>query len=126
MNGWQLICGSTDKDDGHAIYAIEGITPVEAARAFGTGSHNAWPVPETERVCDELSRVFEIVPFRPYFVDAAGYKCRFARQIKPEEAAAAEQILTAGVEGYLSRWSGEGSLLADAVIAENELRLWWD
>jgi hypothetical protein len=124
LGRWQLVCGLLgDDEDGHAIYAIDGISPVDVARGFATGSHNA---SETDRVCEQLARVFEVAPFRPYFADAAGYKCRFERPISREQGAAVEQILTVGLEGYHSEWSGVGPLVADAVVAENGLRLWCD
>ncbi|MCZ7647195.1 MAG: hypothetical protein M5U26_18390 [Planctomycetota bacterium] len=126
LNGWQLVCGLREDDDGHAIYAIEGMHAVELARAFGTGTHNCWHAPETDQACAELNRIYKILPFRPYFVDAAGYKCRFERRISKKQAAQVEQILTVGLEGYYGEWSGEGPVLANTVIVDNGLRLWWD
>jgi hypothetical protein len=132
LGGWQLVCGQLSDDShepaidvSHSIYAIDGLSPIDLARAFATGSHNLM-APVTDQVCDELARVFAVAPFRPSFVDAAGYKCRFDRPISRAQARQIEEILTEGLEGYLADYSGEGPLLVDALLAENALRLWWD
>ena len=70
LGNWQLICGMLrDDNTGHSIYLIDGICPIELAREFATGSHNAgWPEAEEEEieeVCRELACVFKIAPFRP-------------------------------------------------------------
>jgi len=75
LGGWQLVGGALSDDEGTAIYLIDGISAVDVARAFGTGSHQ---VDQTQRVCDELARVYEVAPFRPYYADAAGYNLRAA------------------------------------------------
>lgn len=123
----QVVCGALDRDDGHAIYVIEGISPVELAREFATGSHDAWPGSDTAIVCDELTRIFRVAPFRTYFVDAAGYKARFKSQITVEQAAEIERIVSVGLEGYSSDWTIEdGPNIAKVILAENQIRLWWD
>jgi hypothetical protein len=122
----QVVCGLLDRDEGHAIYLIEDATPIDVAREFGTGTHNAFTGGEAEQVCDELSRVFKIAPFRPYFVDAAGYKAKFVGELTAKQAESIEGILTVGLEGYVSEWSGDGPIMADTLLKENGLRLWWD
>lgn len=126
LNAWQLVCGYIGGENGHRIFAIEGTHPVDLAREFRTGSHNLWSNPQTERVCAQLAMIFELAPFRPYFVDDAGYKSRFIQPISRQQADAIEHILTVGLEGYVSEWTGYGPIVADAVLAENGLRLWWD
>jgi hypothetical protein len=122
----QVFCGLLESDDGHCLYLIEDASVADIARVFETGSHNAFPRPQTERVCDELSRVYEIAPFRPYFVDAAGYKATFLQPITQDQAKQVESVLTVGLEGYVSEWSGNGPLMVDTLVKENGLRLWWD
>jgi hypothetical protein len=122
----QLFCGMLGYDIGHAIYVIENISSIEIAREFQVGSHNAFGPSIQAKVCNELTRVFEIANFRPYFIDAAGYKARFLKQITENQAASIEEILTQGLEGYASEWSGDGPLLANTVLEENQIRLWWD
>ena len=126
LDEWQIVCGCKGDDAGHSIYVIHGFSPIELAREFRTGSHNAWPKAETDKVCEQLGSVFEIAPFQPYFIDAAGFKCRFIQPISSQQADAIERILTVGLEGYVSEWSGQGPIVADTVVAENGLRLWWD
>jgi hypothetical protein len=125
LGQWQLVCGLLDDDENHAIYAIDGISAVEVARQFGTGSHNNWPE-AVDEVCEELSRVFEIAPFRPYFADAAGYKCRFTPPISRTQAEMVGQLVTQGLEAYVSEGLGEDRLFVETLISENGLRLWWD
>jgi hypothetical protein len=69
----QLFCGLLGNQGGHAIYVIEDQSAIEIARQFDVGAHNAFHGPGAAKVCDQLQRIFEIAPFRPYFVDAAGY-----------------------------------------------------
>jgi hypothetical protein len=121
----QVVCGCLGDDDGHAIYLIENASPVDLAREFETGSHNKGD--DMKKVCDELAQVFDVAPFRPYFVDAAGYKAKFLSPITRERASLIESILTVGLEGYdESDSSGNGSAIAESLIAENGFRLWWD
>jgi hypothetical protein len=122
----QVVCGFLPGDDGHAIYLIEDGSAIEVAREFETGSHNAFAGVETEQVCDELSCVLKVAPFRPYFADAAGYKAKFLDRLTARQAQAIERILTVGLEGYLSEWSGDGPIMAETLVEENGLRLWWD
>jgi len=125
LAAWQIVCGMHGYD-GHRIFAISGVSAVKLAREFCTGSHQVYTTPESEKVCEQLAKVYEVAPFRPYFVDCAGYKCRFIQPISRPQSLAVEKILTVGLEGYVSEWSGHGPILADAVLAENGLRLWWD
>ena len=122
----QLVCGLLEGDDGHAIYLVENASAIDLARDFETGSHNAFAGPETEQVCDELSRIFKVASFRPYFVDAAGYKAKFLDRLTTRQSQMIEGILTVGLEGYVSEWSGDGPILAETLVKENGLRLWWD
>lgn len=119
LGAWQLFCGALDYD-GHSIYAIEGASPIELARAFQTGSHNAW---DTDQVADELTRVFGIAPFRPYFIDIAGYKCRFDPPLSRTQAELIEQVLTVGMETYCDV---DDLSMVSILLSENALRLWWD
>src|SRR5438477_9899250 len=59
----QVVCGFLEGDDGHAIYLVEDASAIDLAKEFETGSHNAFAGPETEQVCDELSRLFKVAPF---------------------------------------------------------------
>jgi hypothetical protein len=68
--------------------------------------------------------VYEIAPFRPYFIDPAGYKCRFVPTVSRQQAGAIEDILSVGFEGYAQ--DDIDGPLADVIVAENGLRLWWD
>lgn len=123
----QLICGLLEEMEGHAIFLIENISAIEIAREFETGSHNAWPEPETDQVCSDLRRVFEVAPFRPFFADAAGYKCRFNSPLTRAQAKAIEKIITVGLEAYDPGEDFENpDWLTEIVISENGLRLWWD
>jgi len=115
---WQVICGLLDHENGHRIFVIDAVHPVELARQFGTGSHNAW---DTEQVCNELAKVYDIAPFRPYFIDPAGYKCRFVPAISRQQANAIEEFITVGMEPY-----GDVESLAGTLVANIELRMWWD
>jgi hypothetical protein len=123
----QIVCGYIDGDSAHCIYAIENTSAVELAREFETGSHNPpFFRSQVTQVVVQLSRVFELAPFRPYFIDPAGYKAKFINPITARLANAIEDILTVGLESYASEYSGDGPLMADTLISENGLRLWWD
>jgi len=125
----QIFCGHRGDDAGPAIYLIEDVSPIELAKEFETGSHNALDKFETKRVCDELARIFKIAPFRPYFMDAAGYKAKFLEPLTLETAQSIVGILTVGLEGYASEWTGEESEMSEMVetlMRENQIRLWWD
>jgi hypothetical protein len=122
----QIVCGSLESDDGYVLYLIENASATELAREFATGSHNDFEGSQPKRVYDELSRVFKIAPFRPYFIDDAGYKAKFLDPLTQEQAHAIESVLTVGLEGYVSEWSGDGPLMVDTLLKENGLRLWWD
>ena len=119
LNGWQVFCGSRQGDEGHAIYAIKGISPIAVASEFETGVAFG----DTPQLCAELVLVDQIARFRPYFVDPSGYKCRFLEDLTPDKARDIEATLTVGMEHYLDEG---GSTMAAMLLRENELRLWWD
>ena len=77
-------------------------------------------------MCDELTRIFKVAPFRPYFADAAGYKAKFLDRLTAKQAQTIEGILTVGLESYISEWPGNGSIMAETLIKEDGLRLLWD
>lgn len=120
----QVVCGLLGRDMGHSIYVIENVSPLELVREFETGSHNSSDDPDD--VYDELSRVFKVAPFRPYFVDSAGYKARFLKRLTIEQAREIDQILTVGMEGYMCEWTGDEDCIPATLVKENLLRLWWD
>ena len=84
-----------------------------------------------KKVRKELARLHKIAPFRPYSVDAAGYKARFTSPVPLNRCVQIEkkQILSEGLEGYASEWTGdeqEGEYLRAKIFKEQGIRLWWD
>ncbi len=120
----QVVCGLLGRDMGHSIYVIENASPLDLVREFETGSHNSSDDPD--EVYDELSRVFKVAPFRPYFVDSAGYKARFLKRLTTRQSHKIADILTVGLEGYICEWTGVEDSIAETLVKENGLRLWWD
>lgn len=120
----QIVVGGLDDDDEHRIYLAEDASPADIARAFKTGTHDWHEL--TEKVCDELMRVFAVVQFRPYYADPAGYKATFAHPLNREEASAIEEILTEGLDYYVAE-AGIDTWVADLLLRDrNLLFLWWD
>jgi hypothetical protein len=132
-----LFYGCVDGDAGHRIYSIPADTPVgEVVRFFRVGTHGAesYGVPPEEALEKFASRVeiiSSLVPCRVIFADPAGLKLKFMRQITRGEVKLIEtlfpfdEVMTAGLEFYLSEWDGEGSLL-DRVLEDNAIKFWWD
>jgi len=127
IDRYQLVSGLLDDDQpGHQLFAVFDIHPCDLITEFRVGSHN-----NEEQVVDEvyaqMTRIYETVrPFRPYFVDAAGYHCAFEGRITKPESEKIEKILTVGLEWYWSRWERSGSPVVPVVLRENELHIWWD
>ena len=124
----QVLCGHMAEDRGHRLYLIEDIEPAELIEQFECGSHNLSSIghDDSEQCYEEMEAVHQIAPYRPYFADGAGFKARFLESISQEKALQIEDILTVGLEGYQSDWSGEGPVLAETLVKENQVRLWWD
>jgi hypothetical protein len=120
----QLVVGGLDEEHAHRIYLAENASAADIARAFRTGTHDGYEL--TEQVCDELMRVFAVAPFRPFYADPAGYKATFTHPLSRDEALAIEEIMTVGLDYYISE-AGIDTFVADLLMRdENFLFLWWD
>lgn len=135
--GYQLFCGLLDDDQpDHQLFAIAGADACKLIRVFRVGSHNqgsrAVEDATVEAVFEEMRRIFEVRPFRPYFIDAAGYHCRFVGPLSREEAARIGELFHGnGEEWYASNWyedtlEGFPEYVIAELLRENELHLWWD
>lgn len=129
--------GALDSDHEHRLYVLPAIVSItEIIEAFEVGSHNAFmhgSDPETMKklVAEQAEQIALILPCRVVFADAAGLRLRFTRQISENELLEIEKLFSgvdefqAGLEIYLSEWSGQGKIL-DPVLKENCFRFWWD
>lgn len=124
----QVICGRMADDPGHRLYLIEDIEPAEVIEQFETGMHGLYSYgqDDSEQCYEEMEAVYKIAAYRPYFADAAGFKARFLETLSAAQALRIEDVLTVGLEGYQSEWSGQGPVVADTLMKENQIRLWWD
>jgi len=132
-----LFFGLKDGDEGHKLYAVPISTPIgQIVRDFQIGSHGAesysWDVEETiQMVAEKTEAIAAVIPCRVTYADPAGLKLRFLRQIteadmeKIEALFPEDEMMQAGLEGYLSEWDGEGSPLS-RIAQENLIHLWWD
>ena len=82
-------------------------------------------------VAEKAEAIAAVIPCRVTFADPAGLKLRFLRQIteadmeKIKALFPEDEMMQAGLEGYLSEWDGEGSPLS-RIAQENLIHLWWD
>ena len=118
----QIFCGAMPKSTSQSIYAIQDISSSQLARIFETGSHSGSAF-ETEKLCEQLENIYRIAPFRPYFIDSAGYKASFQKQITLKQAKLIASLVVIGVDGYSAE---TGTAIAKTLVAENEIRFWWD
>ena len=132
-----LFFGLKDGDKGHKLYAVSTVTPIsQIVRDFQIGSHGAesysWDVEETiHLVAEKADAIASVIPCRVTFADPAGLKLRFLRQVTEADMErikalfSEDDMMQAGLEGYLSEWDGEGSPLS-RIAEENLIHLWWD
>ncbi len=129
--------GLKDGDEGHKLYAVPLDTPIgQIVSDFQVGSHGAesysWDVESTIRlVAEKADAIASVIPCRVTFADPAGLKLRFLRRVteadleKIEALFPEDEMMQAGLEGYLSEWDGEGSPLS-RIAEENFIHFWWD
>ena len=132
-----LIFGLIEGDDGHRIYDIPAhVSFGSIAHAFRVGSHGAQSYgydedDNVEMVARKLDVIEGIAPGRVTFADAAGFKVRFTSPISGEDYPLIEalfpenEMMQAGLESYISAWSGHGHPLAP-LLGSDLLHLWWD
>lgn len=135
--GRNRLIGLADTDDAHYIYDLPATASFGAvARAFRVGSHGAMsygydPDETVERVARKLDVIEGIASGRVVFADAAGFKVRFDRPISADDYHLIEalfpedEMMQAGLEAYVSEWSGEGHPL-ESLKGSDLLHLWWD
>jgi hypothetical protein len=135
--GKNWIFGLIEGDEHHRIYEIPSSESFGTiARAFRVGSHGAlncgYDEDDTvEMVARKLDVIEGIAPGRVIFADAAGFKVRFLSPISSEDYPLIEalfpenEMMQAGLESYVSEWSGEGHPLAQ-LRGSDLLHLWWD
>jgi len=124
-------------DEGHRIYEIPMRASFsEIVRAFRVGSHNcllrSFDEDEAvELVAQKLDVIQRIAPGRAIFADTAGFKIRFEESVSADDYPLIEALFPedewyeAGLESYISSWSGNGHPLA-VLRGNNLLHLWWD
>jgi hypothetical protein len=129
--------GLKDGDEGHKLYAVPATTQIgQIVHDFQIGSHGAesysWDVERTiQMVADKAEAIAAVIPCRVTFADPAGLKLRFLRQVTAADMERIEALfpeddmMQAGLEGYLSEWDGEGSPLS-RIAEENLIHFWWD
>jgi hypothetical protein len=135
--GKNWIVGLAEGDEGHRIYEIPSSASFGAiARAFRVGTHGAqsygYDEDDTvEMVARKLDVIEGIAPGRVIFADPAGFKVRFVSPISAEDYPLIEalfpedEMMQAGLESYISEWSGTGHPLS-RLCGSDLLHLWWD
>ena len=128
--GYQVFCGLYDETQKcHQLFAVSGVDGCQLIRDFRVGSHNqGWADAEESEiraVYKQMTGIYQVRPFRPYFVDAAGYHCTFEGQITLREAAAVERLLEVGLEWYAQHeWQIEDDdspqALAPVIVKERK------
>ena len=130
--GYQIFCGLLDDAQAeHRLFAVTDTDPCELIREFRVGSHNqanrAVEDATVEAVFTQMHGIYAVRPFRPYFIDAAGYHCRFVGSLTRDEAIAIERLFKEGGESYAANWDGDDEdYVLTQLLSENELHLWWD
>jgi hypothetical protein len=131
------LIGLIEGDERHRIYDVPACASFgDIARAFRVGSHGAnsygYDESETiEMVAQKLDVNQGIALGRVVFADEAGYKVRFSKPISSDDYILIEALfpeddaMQAGLESYISEWSGEGHPLAP-LCGSDLLHLWWD
>lgn len=132
-----LFFGLKDGDEGHKLYSVPTGTPIgQIVRDFRIGAHGAesysWDVENTiQMVAARTEAIASVIPCRVTFADPAGLKLQFLRQVTDADVEQIEalfpedEMMQAGLEGYISEWDGEGSWLS-RIADENCIHLWWD
>lgn len=135
--GRHFIYGAIEGDERHRIYDIPAHASFGSiARAFRVGSHGAlsygYDEDETvEMVARKLDVIEGIAPGRVTFADVAGIKVRFTTPISDDDYPLIEALypeserMQAGLDSYISEWSGQGHPLA-RLRGSDLLHLWWD
>jgi hypothetical protein len=131
------LVGMREGDESHRLYDVPATASFgDIARAFRVGSHgaNSYGFDETETiemVARKLDVIQGIAPGRVLFADAAGFKVRFSDPVSTDDYLLIEalfpeeEVMQAGLDGYISRWTGEGHPLAP-LCGSDLLHLWWD
>lgn len=129
--------GFQEGDSGYRLYSVPADTPVaEIVTNFEVGSHGAMSYSydkgsTIEMVATKATAISKLVPCRVIFVDSAGLKLRFTRQI---EDADLDQLLPlfpedegfqSGAEGYIDDQE-LGRHLFQRVKDDNLFHFWWD
>ncbi len=133
MTFWGLESGDEDYE---AVTVPSDTAPQEIIRKYNVGLQAGISYGyDEEETCalliEKVNAIARIIPFRVIFADSAGLKLRFTRQItaselkKIEALFPEEEAMQAGLDGYISNWSGEGPLLTP-VLEENLVHFWWD
>ena len=129
---FHVFVGALDHDRGHRIYVTPPLSPREMVQAFGVGGHGGHDAESADRdVGKRLEAANAICPFIITFVDSAGLHAEFTRHLDAATATKIEKLydgasIESGLESYKSEWSGDGPMMAPALVAEQGLRLWWD
>ena len=123
--------------DGYRLFIIPAATPIaDVVRFFEVGSHGAesygFDSEETVNlVAAKASMIADLVPCRVTLADSASLQLTFTRQITASEVSRIEsffneeEVMQAGLDGYISEWDGEGQLLS-SVLSQNQFNFWWD
>ena len=107
------------------LYVVPNAHPLDVLVPCEVGApRNGRTAEDKERCHAELRRVYDIIPFRPYGVGPAEYKCVFNRDVSNLEASQIDDILTEGLEGYASEMEDSWDL-AQRILLDNGLKLWW-
>ncbi|OAI56788.1 hypothetical protein AYO49_03605 [Verrucomicrobiaceae bacterium SCGC AG-212-N21] len=137
VEGRNHLIGLSEADDAHHIYDIPAATTFgDVARAFRVGSHSAISYGDVadetvEMVARKLDVIEGISSGRVVFADSAGLKVRFHRPISADDYPLIEalfpedEMMQAGLEAYVSEWSGDGHPL-EPLRGSDLLHLWWD
>lgn len=130
-----VFCGLYEDFGSYHLFLYESDSPLELITIFRVGSHNAGRAEleplKVEKVRLFMAPVYEKFRFWPYFVDQAGFKCRFLQPISRNDALEISSYVfeTGGWEAMIDYQGKEdlgGDPIAGNLYEGQEIFLWWD
>ncbi len=134
---FQVMFGLLDEDQGYRIYVTPLVGVRELVEAFRVGEHGAQSycmnaAKTIERTATRLEAIQKICPFTVIFVNNGALHAEFTRKLTESDASKIEDLfpiddaIKDGLDGYVSEWDGEGSILAPRLLREQSIQIWWD
>jgi hypothetical protein len=117
---YTVFVGCIEGDRTSGLFAFFNINPVQLMEIFNVGGHNDFFGHTPNRAQRYMRRLYETDEFVPYFIDAAGFKVRFVKQVS---AARAQEIEKAVLDFDPDAYDAANQF---AILQKQTLELWWD